>query len=97
MQSMLPFKDFSEEKGLRPQRAAPQEGNEDGQEQEREKRWKPTEEAPHRYFKGYNPMKGRMVKSGLVESDEIESSLASRLQSSHLALVSLESSLPNMS
>ena len=37
MQSMLLFENSSEEKGLRPQRAAPQEGKEKGQEQEKEK------------------------------------------------------------
>ena len=48
MQSMLLFEDSSEEKGLRPQRAAPQEGKREGQEQEKKETWEPIGVAPNR-------------------------------------------------
>ena len=74
MQSMLFFENSSEEKGLRPQRAAPQEGREKGQEQEKEEEtWEPTGEAPRRiHFEENDPKMGKLVKSSLVESNEIE-------------------------
>ena len=95
---MLPFEDFSEEKGLRPQRAAPEEGKKKGQEQKKEETWEPTGVAPKRvYFEESDPRMGKLVKSSLVESNEIEPSLVSCLQSSQVALVNLKSSLPSMS
>ena len=75
-----------------------EEGGEERQQQKEEETWEPTGVAPNRsYFVKSNPRMGKLVKSSLVESNEIESSLVSRLQSSHLALVSLKSSLPSMS
>ena len=50
MQSMLLLEDSSEEKGLRPQRAAPQEGREEGQQQKEEETWEPTGVAPNRFY-----------------------------------------------
>ena len=98
MQSMLPLEDFSEEKGLRPQRVAPEEGKKKGQEQKKEETWEPTGVAPKRvYVEESDPRMGKLVKSSLIESNGIEPSLVSCLQSSQVALVSLKSSLPNMS
>ena len=80
MQSMLLSEDLSEEKGLRPQRAAPQEEENREHNKKEEEKWELTGVAPPRvYFEGSDPKMGKLIKFSLVESNKIESSLVSCL------------------
>ena len=94
MPSMLLFEETSEEKGLRPQRAAPREEEDKEQKQEDEENWDPTGVAPQFECEKCDPKMGKYIRSSLVKSNEIDPSLVICLQPSQLALVGLKPSLP---
>ena len=97
MLNMQLFEEISEEEGLSPMKAAP-EGREKKEEQEQgqeeRKTREPTEVVPKNLKCESDPSVGQLNCFSLGKSNLLESSLIIRQQSSQIAKVSLESSLP---